>query len=147
MIARYPSVFKPSYIDKTKAFYQTHGGKTVVLARFFVIVRTLAPFVAGVANMQYKKFIAFNVLGGATWVGSFMGLGYFFGQLPWVEENFALAMAAVVALSAVPMAAEPKHVSEAAEGGGGSSASIKDVDATIDDIAGSFDEAERLPSS
>jgi membrane-associated protein len=145
VIARYPSVFKPSYIDKTKAFYQTHGGKTVVLARFFVVVRTFAPFVAGVANMQYKKFIAFNVLGGATWVGSFMGLGYFFGQLPWVEENFALAMAAVVALSAVPMAAElVKHVFGGKEE---ETASIEDVDATIDDIAGSFDEAERLPSS
>ena len=108
-------------------------------------MRTFAPFVAGVANMQYKKFIAFNVLGGATWVGSFMGLGYFFGQLPWVEENFALAMAAVVALSAVPMAAElVKHCFGGKEE---ETASIKDVDATIDDIAGSFDEAERLPSS
>ena len=116
-----------------------------MLARFFVIVRTFAPFVAGVANMQYKKFIAFNVLGGATWVGSFMGLGYFFGQLPWVEENFALAMAAVVALSAVPMAAElVKHVFGGKEE---EAASIKDVDATIDDIAGSFERPERLPSS
>ncbi len=142
VIARYPSVFKPSYIEKTKAFYQTHGGKTVVFARFFVVVRTFAPFVAGVANMSYKKFIAFNVLGGATWVGSFMTLGYFFGQLPWVEENFALAMAAVVALSAVPMFVElAKHFF----GGKDEDDRIPDVDATIDDIAGSFDEAERVP--
>jgi membrane-associated protein len=142
VIARYPSVFKPSYIEKTKAFYQTHGGKTVVLARFFVVVRTFAPFVAGVANMSYKKFIAFNVLGGFSWVGSFMTLGYFFGQLPWVEENFALAMAAVVALSAVPMFVElAKHFF----GGKDEDELIKDVDATIDDIAGSFDEPERVP--
>ena len=141
VIARYPSVFKPSYIDKTKAFYQTHGGKTVVLARFFVIVRTFAPFVAGVANMRYANFIAFNVLGGAAWVGSFMTLGYFFGQLPWVEENFTLAMAAVVALSAVPMFVEiAKHFF----GGKEKEASIDDADATIDDIAGSLDEGDRL---
>jgi membrane-associated protein len=113
-----------------------------VLARFFVVVRTFAPFVAGVANMSYKKFIAFNVLGGATWVGSFMTLGYFFGQLPWVEENFALAMAAVVALSAVPMFVElAKHFF----GGKDEDDLIPDVDATIDDIAGSFDEPERVP--
>ena len=142
VIARYPAVFKPSYIEKTKAFYQTHGGKTVVLARFFVIVRTFAPFVAGVANMRYQSFIAFNVLGGAAWVGSFMTLGYFFGQLPWVEENFALAMAAVVALSAVPMVAElAKHFF----GGKHEKTSADDVDKTVDDIAGSFDEKERVP--
>jgi membrane-associated protein len=104
-------VFKPSYIEKTKKFYETHGGKTVVLARFFVVVRTFAPFIAGVANMQYRKFLFFNLVGAASWVGSFMTLGYFFGQLPWVEQNFALAMAAVVALSAVPMFVElAKHV-------------------------------------
>lgn len=111
VIAKFPRVFKPSYIEKTKKFYETHGGKTVVLARFFVVVRTFAPFIAGVANMQYRKFLFFNLVGAASWVGSFMTLGYFFGQLPWVEQNFALAMAAVVALSAVPMFVElAKHV-------------------------------------
>jgi len=138
VIAKYPRVFKPSYVEKTKFFYQTHGGKTVVLARFFVVVRTFAPFVAGVANMHYKKFIAFNVLGGFSWVGSFMTLGYFFGRLPWVEENFALAMMAVVLLSAVPMVVEvAKHFL-----GGKEDEEGRSVTSTIDDIAGSMDETE-----
>lgn len=140
VIAKYPKIFKPSYIEKTKEFYSTHGGKTVVLARFFVIVRTFAPFVAGVANMQYRKFILFNLLGGASWVGSFMTLGYFFGQLPWVEENFALAMMVVVLLSAVPMVVElikhflaPKEEIDEAE-----------IVHSIDEIGASFDEDEAV---
>lgn len=111
-----------------------------MLARFFVIVRTFAPFVAGVANMQYRKFILFNLLGGASWVGSFMTLGYFFGQLPWVEENFALAMMVVVLLSAVPMVVElikhflaPKEEIDEAE-----------IVHSIDEIGASFDEDEAV---
>ena len=88
----HPKVFPPEYIDKTRKFYDQYGGKTVVLARFFVIVRTFAPFIAG-AHMNYSKFIFYNLLGGALWIASFMGLGYFFGAIPAVQENFATAVA------------------------------------------------------
>lgn len=99
---RHPKIFPPDYINKTKKFYEQYGGKTVVLARFFVIVRTFAPFVAGVARMNYSKFLTYNVLGGALWIASFMGLGYFFGTIPAVQENFALCVAGIVVLSLVP---------------------------------------------
>jgi membrane-associated protein len=102
----HPKVFPPEYIDKTRKFYDQYGGKTVVLARFFVIVRTFAPFIAGVAHMNYSKFILYNLLGGALWIASFMGLGYFFGAIPAVQENFALAVAGIVVLSLLPVIAE-----------------------------------------
>ena len=102
----HPKVFPPEYIDKTRRFYDQYGGKTVVLARFFVIVRTFAPFIAGVAHMNYSKFIFYNLLGGALWIASFMGLGYFFGAIPAVQENFALAVAGIVVLSLLPVIAE-----------------------------------------
>ncbi len=102
----HPKVFPPEYIDKTRKFYDQYGGKTVVLARFFVIVRTFAPFIAGVAHMNYSKFIFYNLLGGALWIASFMGLGYFFGAIPAVQENFALAVAGIVVLSLLPVIAE-----------------------------------------
>lgn len=98
----HPKIFPPDYINKTKKFYEQYGGKTVVLARFFVIVRTFAPFVAGVARMNYSKFLTYNVLGGGLWIASFMGLGYFFGTIPAVQENFALCVAGIVVLSLVP---------------------------------------------
>ena len=106
IIEQYPKIFKKEYIEKTKKFYETYGGKTVVLARFFVIVRTFAPFVAGVAKMQYARFITYNVVGGGVWVSSFMFLGYFFGQIPAVKENFALTVAGIVVLSLVPVIME-----------------------------------------
>ena len=98
----HPKIFPPEYITKTRSFYDNYGGKTVVLARFFVIVRTFAPFIAGVARMDYSKFITYNVLGGALWIASFMGLGYFFGTIPAVQENFALCVAGIVVLSLIP---------------------------------------------
>ena len=106
VIEKYPTVFQKSYIEKTKVFYEEYGGKTIVLARFFVIVRTFAPFVAGVAKMNYKKFLGYNFIGAAVWVMSFMFLGYFFGQIPAVQENFATTIAGVILLSLVPMVIE-----------------------------------------
>ena len=106
VIANHPKVFKREYIDKTRDFYSQYGGKTVVLARFFVIVRTFAPFVAGVARMEYAKFLGYNVLGAGVWVASFMFLGFFFGQIPAVQENFATTIAGIVVLSLVPVLAE-----------------------------------------
>ena len=106
VIANHPKVFKREYIDKTRDFYSQYGGKTVVLARFFVIVRTFAPFVAGVARMEYAKFLGYNVLGAGVWVASFMFLGFFFGQIPAVQENFATTIAGIIVLSLVPVLAE-----------------------------------------
>jgi len=94
---------KKEYLDQTHAFYEKHGGKTIILARFVPIVRTFAPFVAGVGAMTYKKFILYNVVGGILWVNIFVWLGYFFGTLPFVQENFEIAIIAIVFISVLPM--------------------------------------------
>jgi membrane-associated protein len=94
---------KKEYLDQTHAFYEKHGGKTIILARFVPIVRTFAPFVAGVGAMTYKKFILYNVAGGILWVNIFVWLGYFFGTLPFVQENFEIAIIAIVFMSVLPM--------------------------------------------
>lgn len=91
------------HIDKTEQFYKKYGGKTIILARFVPIIRTFAPFVAGVGTMEYGKFIAFNVIGGAAWVFLFTLAGYFFGNLPIIQENFHYAIFAIVFLSLIPM--------------------------------------------
>jgi membrane-associated protein len=97
---------KQDYLLRTQRFYEKHGGKAVVLARFVPIVRTFAPFVAGVGRMRYARFLAFDVGGGILWVWSFGLLGYFFGNHPLVKENFGLAIIAVIVLSLLPMAIE-----------------------------------------
>ncbi len=97
---------KKEYMDQTHKFYEKHGGKTIILARFVPIVRTFAPFVAGVGAMTYKKFILYNVVGGILWVNIFVWLGYFFGTLPFVQENFELAIIAIVLISVLPMVYE-----------------------------------------
>lgn len=94
------------HIDQTQEFYKKHGGKTIFLARFFPIVRTFAPFVAGVGKMDYKKFIIFNATGGVAWVFGFTLLGYFFGNIPQVKENFTIAVFAIILLSVVPIVLE-----------------------------------------
>ena len=97
---------KQEYLLRTQRFYEKHGGKAVVLARFVPIVRTFAPFVAGVGRMRYGRFLVFDVGGGILWVWSFGLLGYFFGNHPVVKENFGLAIVAVIVLSLVPIAIE-----------------------------------------
>lgn len=91
------------HIDKTEQFYKKYGGKTIILARFVPIVRTFAPFVAGIGTMDYKKFLQFNVIGGVVWVGLFTLGGYFFGNIPIIKENFHYTIIAIVILSVLPM--------------------------------------------
>ncbi len=94
---------KQAHLDKTHRFYAQHGGKTIFLARFVPIVRTFAPFVAGLGKMDYKTFLYYNVSGGFVWVFGFTLLGYFFGNIPVVKENFSLAVIAIVLLSVMPI--------------------------------------------
>jgi membrane-associated protein len=96
-------IFRKDYLDRTRAFYDHHGGKTVTLARFLPIIRTFAPFVAGVAHMPYPRFLGFSVAGSVAWVGSLTTLGYFFGNVPFIKHNLTLLVLVIVGLSFVPM--------------------------------------------
>lgn len=94
---------KREYMDRTHAFFERHGRKTIILARFVPIVRTFAPFVAGVGTMSYPRFLAYNVIGGVMWVGLFVWAGYFFGNLPVVRDNFSIVILAIIGVSVMPM--------------------------------------------
>src|SRR5687767_415544 len=99
-------VFKKEYLEKTREFYEKHGGKTIILARFIPIVRTFAPFVAGVGKMNYREFLTYNLIGAFLWVTIFVFAGYFFGSLPFMQENFHYSVVIIIALSLLPIAYE-----------------------------------------
>ena len=95
-------IFKQSYLEKTHGFYEKYGGKTIILARFVPIVRTFAPFVAGMGHMNYRHFSVFNVTGGIIWVVIFIYAGYFLGGLPFVQENLKLLILGIIVVSVLP---------------------------------------------
>ncbi|ROM40101.1 hypothetical protein BK648_19070 [Pseudomonas poae] len=96
-------IFRRDYLQKTHDFYDKHGGKTVTLARFLPILRTFAPFVAGIAKMPYPRFFGFSVFGTVIWVGGLVTLGYFFGNVPFIKKNLSLLVVFIILLSLVPM--------------------------------------------
>ncbi len=98
--------FKKEHLMKAHEFYEKYGGKTIILARFIPIIRTFAPFVAGVGIMSYRKFFLYNVIGAALWVSICVAAGYFFGNIPVVKENFTLVVLAIIFISVLPMAFE-----------------------------------------
>ena len=97
---------RKDYLDKTHAFYEKHGARTIVLARFVPIVRTFAPFVAGVGSMTYKKYITYCIAGAIIWVTLLTMAGFLFGSHPWVKENFELVVFAIIGLSLLPIVFE-----------------------------------------
>ena len=98
--------FKKEYLDRTHAFYEKHGGKTIIIARFVPIIRSFAPLIAGVGRMSYGRFLAFNVVGGVGWVVLLTGIGYFFGNIPFIKNNYSIAVLTIIAISTVPIVVE-----------------------------------------
>lgn len=99
-------ILKRSHLEKAQSFYQKHGGKTIILARFIPIVRTFAPFVAGMGEMAYRRFALYNVVGAVVWVGSLVGAGCLFGELPFVKKNFHFVTLAIIVISVLPVVIE-----------------------------------------
>lgn len=105
-VRKFPRIIKQSHLDKTSEFFVRYGGKTIIIARFVPIVRTFAPFVAGSGTMDYKRFMSFNVIGAALWVGLILPAGWYFGNFPVVKENFEFVVLGIIAISVLPMVVE-----------------------------------------
>jgi len=97
-----PRFIKHEHLEKTHAFYAKHGGKTVIFARFLPIIRTFAPFVAGIGTMNYRHYVMFSIIGGVSWIGSLILAGYFFGNIPVIKDNLTLMILVIVVVSFVP---------------------------------------------
>jgi membrane-associated protein len=95
-------LIKREYLDKTHKFYEKHGGKTLIIARFMPIIRTFAPFVAGVGEMKYLRFVSFSIIGNLLWVFLFILAGYYFGNIPYVKKNFTLVIVSIIIISLLP---------------------------------------------
>lgn len=106
---------KPQYLERTHRFYENYGGFTIIIGRFVPVVRTFAPFFAGVGAMTYRKFLSFNVVGAAAWVGSLIYAGYLFGNIPWVKNNLAWIVVGIVIASLIPIAVQ--YLKERRRGG------------------------------
>jgi membrane-associated protein len=98
--------FNKDYLERTHSFYEKYGGKTIIIARFIPIIRTFAPFVAGIGQMTYGRFIAYNVIGGIGWIMALVLAGYFFGNIPLVKNNFSLIILAIIIISVLPIVIE-----------------------------------------
>ena len=96
--------FRQEHLRRTQAFYDRYGGVTIIIGRFVPIVRTFAPFLAGVAGMRYHRFLAYNIIGGILWISSLVYAGYVFGNIPWVKDNLSLIVVGIVAVSLIPVA-------------------------------------------
>ncbi|MEP7180580.1 MAG: DedA family protein [Betaproteobacteria bacterium] len=94
--------FRQEHLRRTQAFYEKYGGVTIIIGRFVPIIRTFAPFLAGVAGMRYRKFLSYNVIGAVAWIASLVYAGYLFGNIPWVKHNLTLIVLAIVAVSLIP---------------------------------------------
>jgi len=109
--------FNPAHLERAHRFYQTYGAKTIIMARFLPILRTFAPFVAGIGRMGYPRFLAYSVVGALSWVGLFVLAGYFFGNIPIVRDNFSMVIMAIIVISVLPAVSHLiRHRREAARG-------------------------------
>jgi membrane-associated protein len=106
LLKRSNGLIKPEHIDKTHAFYEKHGGKTIIFARFLPVIRTFAPFVAGIGLMRYRLFVIFSALGSLAWIGSLTVAGFFFGNIPVVKNNLTLIIIGIIVISLLPALGE-----------------------------------------
>ena len=106
LLRRFPRIVKPQHLEKTHAYFERYGGKTIIIARFVPIVRTITPFVAGSGRMTYPRFLAYSIAATALWIGIFIPAGWFFGNIPVVKDHFEMVMIGIIAVSLIPFGVE-----------------------------------------